>query len=90
MPKKGSEMAAEANRIVRYGPRAMSDFAEIFDHTALHWGETRAHNYVSFLHDTALAVASGEITSRSIREAGSARAVYARLPKAAYGHYIIF
>lgn len=83
-------MASKPKRIVRYSELAALDREEIFSYTTHQHGVGQAERYAEFLATKAQEAADGVLAAKPVRGVPNALAVFAKWPKARYGHFLIF
>jgi plasmid stabilization system protein ParE len=83
-------MASGPQRIVRYSAQAATDLAENYSYTAHFWGLPQADRYREMLLEAAEQAAQKPYESKGIKGFPELRYIFAKWPKARYGHNIIF
>ncbi len=82
-------MEESQDRLIRLSAQAEDDLAEIYSHTAHHWGEAQAERYAEFLLSELTASLDTRL-SRPVQGRPGLEMAFAKWPKAQHGHYIIF
>ena len=76
--------------VVLYSPFAAQDLAEIHNFTTLIWGLEQAERYSDFLQAAANKALAHSNATRRVEDHPVARAIFAKWPKAKYGHFVVY